>query len=91
MLPIQQFSGSVLAEIVRRQPSTPERTAFAWQLAVGAKLARATNVTLHDGVLMVYSSDSRWTIEITRARGVILARLQQLLGPETVETLRVER
>lgn len=91
MLPIQRFSGSVLTEIIRRQPSSPERTAFAWQLAVGPKLAQVTNVTLHEGVLMVYSPDPRWTIEITRARGVILARLQQLLGSETVETLRVER
>jgi hypothetical protein len=91
VLPIQRFSGSVLAEIIRRQPPSTARTAFAWQLAVGPKLARATNVTLHEGVLMGYSSDPRWTIEITRAHGVILARLQQLLGSDTVETLRVER
>jgi predicted nucleic acid-binding Zn ribbon protein len=88
---IQRLSGSVLAEIIRRQPPSAERTAFAWELAVGPKLAKVTNVTLNDGLLTVYSSDPRWTIEITRARSVILARLQQWLGAETVETIRVER
>jgi predicted nucleic acid-binding Zn ribbon protein len=88
---IQRLSGSVLAEIIRRQPPSAERTVFAWELAVGPKLAKVTNVTLKDGLLTVYSSDPRWTIEITRARSVILARLQQWLGAETVETIRVER
>ncbi len=46
MLPIQRFSSGVIAEIIRRQPSSPARTALAWQLAVGSALARATTVEL---------------------------------------------
>ncbi len=56
MLPIQQLSAGVLADVIRRQPSSPARTALAWQLAVGPALARATTVALCDGVLTVQSS-----------------------------------
>jgi predicted nucleic acid-binding Zn ribbon protein len=91
VIPIQRFSSGVLTEIVRRQPSSPGRTSFAWQLAVGPALARATTVALRDGVLTVRASDERWGLEIARAREVILARLQRVLGPEQVRTLRVER
>jgi predicted nucleic acid-binding Zn ribbon protein len=91
MLPIQQFSGRVLTEIVRRQPSSPARTAFAWQMAVGAALARVTKVKLgDDGVLTVTAADDRWGAEIDRARDVALRRLQNILGEE-IKSVRVER
>jgi hypothetical protein len=88
---IQQFSHGVLADVVRRQPSTPARTTFAWQLVVGPKLAQATTVELVDGVLNVRASDARWTLEINRARGMVLARLQYLLGDDAVTSLHIER
>ena len=91
MLPIQQLSSGVLAEVIRRQPSSPARTTLAWQLAVGPALARATTVALADGVLTVQSPDARWTLEITRARDIVLKRLQYFLGPECVKALHVER
>jgi hypothetical protein len=91
MLPIQQFSSSVVAEIVRRQPPSPARTAFAWQLAVGPALARATTVRLSDGVLTVQAVDVRWTDEISRAREIVLKRLQHLLGPDSVFDVRIDR
>jgi predicted nucleic acid-binding Zn ribbon protein len=91
MLPIQHFSSRVLADIIRRQPTSPARTKFAWQLAVGPALARVTAVDLDGGVLSVRSTDKRWAAEIARARPMVLARLQQLLGPEAVQTVRIER
>lgn len=90
MLPIQQFSTGVLAEVIRRQPPSPARTSFAWQLAVGPALARATTVALRDGVLVVRSADERWAREIRRAGDVVLTRLQTFLGPE-VRALQIER
>lgn len=81
MVPLQQFAPAVLAQVIRRQPPSRERTAFAWQLAVGPALARATSIELLDGVLTVRSADPRWAAEIDRAAGTILARLQHLLGP----------
>jgi hypothetical protein len=91
MLPIQRLTGGVLAQVLRRQPASPGRTAFAWQLAVGPALARTTTVTLRDGVLCVRAADERWGREIERASNIVLARLQQLLGPEDVRVVRVER
>ena len=84
MVPIQTFSGSVLAEIVRRQPSSPARTTFAWQLAVGSTLARLTSVQLEGTTLRVSAADARWLTEIERARATILPKLQHLLGKDTI-------
>jgi predicted nucleic acid-binding Zn ribbon protein len=88
MIPINHFGGGVLAEIVRRQPASKERTAFAWQLAVGPALARATTVELAEsGVLTVRAGDQRWLAEVERAREVVLQKMQQLLGPDQVRRL----
>jgi predicted nucleic acid-binding Zn ribbon protein len=90
MLPIQQLTSSALGEIIRRQPPSEGRTTFAWQIAVGAAVARATTVRLVNGVLMVSASDPRWIAEIKAARDIVLRRLQQLLGPDAVTKIRLE-
>ena len=85
MIPINHFGAGVLAEIVRRQPASKERTAFAWQLAVGPALARATTVELAEGgVLTVRAGDQRWLAEVERAREVVLQKMQHLLGRDQV-------
>ena len=54
---------------MRRQPSSPGRTAFAWQLAVGPALGRATTVELARRRPHGHApTDARWTREIERAR-----------------------
>ena len=88
---IHQFSSAVLADVIRRQPSSPARTELAWQLVVGPALAKATSVELVDGILNVRSTDARWTFEINRARGMVLSRLQHFLGQDSVTSLRNER
>jgi hypothetical protein len=85
MQSVQAILPGVLAEIVRRQPPSAGRTAFAWTVAVGPALARAATVELHGGILHVTPKDARWTREIDRARGTILSRLQALLGPDVRE------
>lgn len=91
MLPIQNFSSGVLAEIIRRQPPSAARTRFAWQLAVGPALARATVVDLADGVLSVTAVDRRWLREIDRERPRITARMQELLGRQSVARIETGR
>lgn len=82
-------TSGVLAEVIRRQPPSAGRTALAWQLVVGPALARATTVALDEaGVLTVAAADPRWTAEIERAREAVLARLQQLLGPQQVRRIK---
>ena len=89
MIPIQHFSGGVLAEIVRRQPPSAERTAFAWQIAVGPAVARTTTVEVIDGVLSVTARDAQWGREVDRAAPTILPRMQHLLGAQAVTSLKV--
>ena len=84
MVPVQSFSSGVLAEIVRRQPASKERTNFAWQLAVGQALARATTVELRDGVLTVRAVDRRWIQEIDRAKASVMTKMQNILGSDQV-------
>ena len=85
--PLHTFSTSVLAEIIRRQPGSPAKTRFVWQLAVGPSLAKVTKVDLVDGVMAVRAADTRWIREIDRAQDIILSRLQHLLGPTVVSRL----
>ena len=84
MIPVHDFSMSVLAQIVRRQPPSPARTNFAWQLAVGQVVARATTIQLADGILTVRAVDRRWLREIHPMRASVLDKLQQLLGKEQI-------
>ena len=88
MIPIQNFSSGVLAGIIRRQPASKERTSFAWQLAVGPALARMTTVELKGDVLEVRAKDLRWVREIERARPAVLAKMQHLLGPAEIRTIK---
>jgi predicted nucleic acid-binding Zn ribbon protein len=87
--PIQHVAPTVLAEIIRRQPASKEKTRFAWQLAVGPSLARVTTVDLRNGVLRVTAADARWTREIQRSSELVLARLQHLLGADVVARLSI--
>ena len=89
MLPVQTIATSVMAELIRRQPASKERTAFAWSMAVGPALSRATTVELRNARLFVTARDPRWALEIERANDTILKRVQLLLGPEAVRGIYV--
>jgi predicted nucleic acid-binding Zn ribbon protein len=86
--PVQNIAAGVLADLIRRQPPSRERTSFAWSVVAGPALARATSVELREGVLFVTAKDARWAREVERARAGIRARLQSLLGNE-LRDLRV--
>ena len=89
MLPVQSVAATVLAELVRRQPPSPARTAFAWSVAVGPALARATTVELRNNNLIVTARDTRWAHELERSRETILPRVQLLLGKDAVKGLYI--
>ena len=91
MVPLQNFATGVLADIIRRQPPSPARTAFAWSVAVGPALARSTTVLLSSEVLTVRARDPRWAREIERAADTILARMQHLLGAANIARMVIER
>ena len=78
-----------LMELLRGTPLSDGKVTFAWNAAVGRALERVTTVKLERGVLIVEAASAQWAREIQRSSGVILARLQSLLGKDTVRKLEV--
>ena len=89
MHPIQQTIPGALREVLRKAPLSTGKVAFAWRVAVGPGVERATSVRLHEGVLHVDAADKTWASEVRRASEMILTRLGGLLGPGTVRTIEV--
>ena len=90
MVPLSGLATAVIAELIRRQPSTAGKISFAWSVAVGPAIGRATSrVDLHERVLHITAKDARWAKEIERASDTILARLAILLGAGAVDALQV--
>jgi hypothetical protein len=77
------LADSVLPALLARAPLTPEKVDFAWRVAVGPAIQRATSVTLN-GRTLVVSTEAVWAREIERSVGEILRRLQRLLGAGAV-------
>jgi len=91
MRPLTQGLPGALAEFLRDVPTSNGKVGFAWKAAVGTGLERVTSVRLEGSVLLVDVPDRNWEREITRSSGVILARLQTLLGRDVVTEILVRR
>ena len=89
MRPLQQAMPGALVELLRQAPLSQGKVEFAWRTAVGPALERATTVRLEGNVLLVDASGAQWTREVARMRGMILDRLQTLLGSDTVTRIEV--
>lgn len=76
------FSTSVIADMLSRQPMSPGKLQFAWRAAVGPALARGATLDWRDGRVVVHMSSPEWAREIERSRAMILERLRRLLGNE---------
>lgn len=76
--------------MLANQPDSAAKVEFAWRIAAGPTLARAANITWQpDGAIVVRASTTAWRDEIARARPIIAARLNQLLGPNVVRAIRM--
>jgi hypothetical protein len=78
-------------EILRAAPLSDGKVTFAWRTAVGQALERVTAVKLEQRVLIVETASPQWSREIMRSSGIILKRLQALLGAGVVEKIEVRR
>jgi predicted nucleic acid-binding Zn ribbon protein len=78
-----------LVELLRGAALSDGKVTFAWNAAVGPALERVTTVKLERGVLIVDAASAQWSREIQRSSGVIVTRLQALLGKDTVIRLEV--
>jgi hypothetical protein len=85
MRPLRDVLPGVLNSIIRRAPRSAEKAAFAWTVAVGPAISRASQVSLGEsGTLIVRFDDRHWKKEVERSLQVVTARLNDLLGPGTV-------
>ena len=89
MRPITHALPGALAELLRGAPLSAGKVNVAWRAAVGAGIDRVSSVRLDGHLLIVDAASAQWAREITRLSDVVLARLQTLLGTETVTRLEV--
>jgi hypothetical protein len=89
MRPLTHALPGAIAELLRDVPVSNGKVDFAWRVAVGTAVERVTSVRLDGCVLRVLAADAQWAREIARSSGVILARLQTLLGHDTVNRIVV--
>lgn len=83
-----QVMPGVVAEVVRKAPLTDAKVAFAWRLAVGPAVGKATSVRLaSDGTLYVTADSSAWTDSMRASIGMIRSRLAHYLGEEAVKRI----
>lgn len=93
MEPVQSLMSSAVARLVRPAPLSPEKIAFAWRAAVGPAVSRVTQIRLTGlfGVLEVTVDDDRFGDELARSVPVVLGRLQDLLGADSVCRIQLHR
>jgi hypothetical protein len=83
-----QVLPGVVAEVVRKAPLSDAKVAFAWRLAVGPALDKATTVRLDaDGTLHVSAESNAWIDSIRASIGLIRSRLAHYLGEDAVKRM----
>jgi predicted nucleic acid-binding Zn ribbon protein len=88
--PLNAAVPSVLQTLLDRAPMSEEKLAFAWRVAVGPSLERATHPSLRDdGTVEVRVDHAAWRREVKRSHRLILSKLQGLLGESVVRSLKV--
>lgn len=90
MEPVGRVADVAVGRLLAAVPLSPEKVRFAWRVAVGPAIDRATSVSLHRGRLSVRADDEAWAREVDRAAALILERMGRLLGRGTVRALDVE-
>lgn len=88
MIKANQVLPGVVAEVVRKAPLTDAKVAFAWRLAVGPALDKATTVRLGaDGTLHVTAESNAWLDSVRASVGLIRSRLAHYLGDEAIKRI----
>ena len=88
---LHNAASHAVRRLLAGQPTTPAKIAFAWKIAAGQAMSRATETALSaDGVLVVRARTEAWHREVRVARALLLRRLQDLLGPGVIARLKIE-
>ena len=79
---------AVVAEVIRKAPLTDEKVSFAWRLAVGPAVDKATTVRLDEqGTLHVSAEAPAWLDGVCQSAGLIRSRLAHYLGENAVKRI----
>ena len=90
MIAAQHVMTSALRTLLRDQPLSKGKVSLAWCAAVGRRIDKVTSVFLTaDGTLQVSADDRHWTREVARSSALIMSRVNQLLGDDTVKRIDV--
>ena len=88
---LQTVLPRALIELFKQGPMSQGKLEAAWRVAVGDALARvATPHLCADGSVEVRTADQRWLRELKRSSGVILNKLNGLLGPQAISRLHLK-
>lgn len=88
MIKANQVLPAVIGDIIRKAPLTDEKVAFAWRLAVGPAINKATTVRLAaDGTLYVTAESKAWVDSVRDSVGIIRSRLAHFLGDDAVKRI----
>jgi predicted nucleic acid-binding Zn ribbon protein len=90
MEPLATALPATVRRLLRQGEMSQGKLDFAWKTAVGPAIGRATTVRLQaHGTLEVQAVDVAWRRELRHSEAMILRRVQDLLGHETVRALRI--
>ena len=89
MRSIAHLVPAALAGVLRAAPLSDGKVEFVWRTVAGPAISRATDVKLERGVLIVETSSAQWAREVRRSSPLILRRLQDGLGKDTVSSILV--
>jgi hypothetical protein len=86
VIKVNQVMPAVVAGVIRKAPLTDEKVAFAWRLAVGPAVGKATTVRLGaNGTLYVKADATAWNDAIAKSLGLIRSRLAHYLGDDAIK------
>jgi hypothetical protein len=86
-----QVMPGVVAEVIRKAPLTDEKVSFAWRLAVGPAVDKATTVRLDEqGTLHVSAEAAAWLDGVRQSVGLIRSRLAHYLGENAIKRIDYE-
>jgi len=88
--------GDVLPDVLNRSGArgawTESRVRKAWDKAVGPEIAARTRVArLRGRTLEVWAENESWATQLRYLSSVVVTRLNEVLGAETVSEIQVRR
>jgi len=81
---------AVVAEVIRKAPLSDEKVSFAWRLAVGPAVDKATRVRLDAKGTLYVSAEPAWLDGVRQSVGLIRSRLAHYLGDDAVKRISYE-